>query len=65
MATRKTLATPKKTAPVLEPAELPPRARILQAAHELFYGQGIRGVGVEAVAATAGTNNITLYRHFP
>lgn len=44
--------------------ELPPRARILKAAHELFYAQGIRAIGVEAVAATAGTNKMTLYRHF-
>lgn len=69
MTARKTLpiatktATRKLAAPS-EKAELPPRARILKAAHELFYGQGIRGVGVEAVAATAGTNKMTLYRHF-
>ena len=64
MATRKTLPARKETAPAVDPADLPPRARILQAAHTLFYGQGIRAVGVEAVAATAGTNKMTLYRHF-
>jgi AcrR family transcriptional regulator len=64
MATRKIPAAHKKTTPAVESAELPPRARILKAAHALFYGQGIRGVGVEAVAATAGTNKMTLYRHF-
>jgi AcrR family transcriptional regulator len=64
MATRKTVASPKETALAADSAALPPRARILQAAHDLFYGQGIRGVGVEAVAATAGTNKMTLYRHF-
>jgi AcrR family transcriptional regulator len=42
----------------------PPRERILQAARELFYRDGIRAVSVEAVAAAAGTNKMTLYRHF-
>lgn len=64
MTARKTLPLARKSFPVLEKSELPPRARILKAAHELFYGQGIRGVGVEAVAATADTNKMTLYRHF-
>jgi AcrR family transcriptional regulator len=41
-----------------------PRERILIAARELFYRQGIRAVGVEAVAEAAGTNKMTLYRHF-
>src|SRR4051812_32679106 len=45
-------------------AELPPRERILAAAAELFYRHGIRAVGVDAVAAAAGTNKMTLYRHF-
>jgi AcrR family transcriptional regulator len=42
----------------------PPRERILQAATELFYRQGIRAVGVDAIAEAAGTNKMTLYRHF-
>lgn len=42
----------------------PPRERILAAATELFYRQGIRAVGVEAIAEAAGTNKMTLYRHF-
>lgn len=41
-----------------------PRERILTAADELFRRHGIRGVGVEAIAADAGTNKMTLYRHF-
>lgn len=64
MSTRKTRATNRKATPAETTAELPPRARILKSAHELFYGQGIRGVGVEAVAAAADTNKMTLYRHF-
>ncbi|HEX6052643.1 MAG TPA: helix-turn-helix domain-containing protein [Gemmatimonadaceae bacterium] len=42
----------------------PPRQRILDAADELFRRVGIRGVGVEAIAEAAGTNKMTLYRHF-
>src|SRR3981189_2822180 len=44
---------------------IPPRARLLTAAGELFYHHGIRAVGVEAIAEAAGTNKMTLYRHFP
>src|SRR3954463_13186017 len=43
----------------------PPRERIIAAASELFLKHGIRGVGVEATAESAGTNKMTLYRHFP
>jgi AcrR family transcriptional regulator len=41
-----------------------PRERILVAARELFHRQGIHRVGVEAIAEAAGTNKMTLYRHF-
>jgi len=44
--------------------KLPPRERILAVASDLFYKHGIRAVGVESIAATAGTNKMTLYRHF-
>jgi AcrR family transcriptional regulator len=44
--------------------QTPPRARILAAASDLFYRQGIRAVGVEAIAEAAHTNKMTLYRHF-
>ena len=43
---------------------VPPRERILEAASDLFYRHGIRAVGVEAIAEAAGTNKMTLYRHF-
>lgn len=39
--------------------------RILQAASELFYSQGIKATGVEAVVKLAGTNKMTLYKYFP
>ena len=45
-------------------ARIPPRQRILDAADDLFRRVGIRGVGVEAIAEAAGTNKMTLYRHF-
>ena len=37
---------------------------MLAAAADLFYRHGIRAVGVEAIAEAAGTNKMTLYRHF-
>jgi AcrR family transcriptional regulator len=43
---------------------IPPRDRIVAAARDLFYRQGIRAVGVDAIAEAAGTNKMTLYRHF-
>ncbi len=43
---------------------IPPRERILAVAGDLFYRHGIRAVGVEAIADAAGTNKMTLYRHF-
>lgn len=51
-------------APTETRKEAPPRERILAAACELFYRHGIRAVGVEAIAEAAGTNKMTLYRHF-
>lgn len=59
------LPTPRKTPQDSENAQrLPPRERILAAACDLFYRQGIRAVGVDAIAEAAGTNKMTLYRHF-
>ncbi len=40
------------------------RERILAAASKLFYGVGIRAVGVDEVAARAGVTKRTLYYHF-
>jgi AcrR family transcriptional regulator len=50
-------------------AAMPPpaattRERIIAAASKLFYGDGIRGVSVDAVAAKAGVTKRTLYYHF-
>ena len=58
------MSTPAKS--VSHPANLQtrPRERILAAASDLFYRHGVRAVGVEAIAEAAGTNKMTLYRHF-
>jgi len=44
--------------------ERPPRARILAAAHALFYKHGIHVVSVDQIAEAASSNKMTLYRHF-
>ncbi|MGF6233483.1 AcrR family transcriptional regulator [Inquilinus ginsengisoli] len=41
------------------------RDRIFAAADDLFYRQGIRAVGVDAIAKEAGVAKISLYRAFP
>ncbi|GAA1945594.1 TetR/AcrR family transcriptional regulator [Microbacterium aquimaris] len=40
------------------------RERLLAAAAELFYGDGINTTGVEALAAKAGVTKATLYNNF-
>jgi AcrR family transcriptional regulator len=39
--------------------------RILETADWLFYGQGIRAVGVDTIAAEIGISKRTLYNYFP
>jgi len=58
------MATATNAATVGKDERIPPRERILQAASDLFYRQGIRAVGVDLIAQAAGTNKMTLYRHF-
>ena len=41
-----------------------PRDRILETARDMFHKHGIKGVGVDAITEAAGTNKMTLYRHF-
>ena len=47
-----------------ETPRVPPKDRIVATARELFRKHGIRGVGVDTIAEAAGTNKMTLYRHF-
>jgi AcrR family transcriptional regulator len=48
----------------VEPELTPAGKRLLDAASQLFYEHGIRGVGVDAVAGAAGTTKKTLYDIF-
>jgi hypothetical protein len=52
-----------------EPATIPSaklrvRDRIFETACDLFYRHGIHGVGVDAIAAEAGSNKMSFYRSF-
>ena len=58
------VASAKQVTDVSVAATAPPRERILTVARDLFYRHGIHGVGVDAIAEAAGTNKMTLYRHF-
>jgi AcrR family transcriptional regulator len=53
-------------ASVTRPAsKVPMRERIVEAATELFYAQGIRAVSAEKIIAQVGITKVTFYRHFP
>lgn len=41
------------------------RERILQAANELFYAEGIRATSADRIIAQVGITKVTFYRHFP
>jgi AcrR family transcriptional regulator len=41
------------------------RDRILRAAHDLFYRDGVRATGIDRVIAESGVAKLTFYRHFP
>src|ERR1700719_3385603 len=43
----------------------PARQRILDAASEMFYRDGIRAVGIDAIIAQSGVAKMSLYRNFP
>lgn len=44
--------------------QLAPKERILDAAEELFFAEGISRVTVEGIAAKAQSTKMTVYRHF-
>src|SRR5690349_20624580 len=50
--------------PMQEQTAKSARTRILEAAAELFYREGIRAVGVDAVIAHSGVAKMSLYRNF-
>ena len=47
-----------------EPIAATPRERILRAAHELFYRDGVRATGIDRVIAESGVAKLTFYRQF-
>jgi AcrR family transcriptional regulator len=47
------------------PAKEAMQERILDTAGRLFYGQGIRAVGVDTIAAEIGISKRTLYNYYP
>src|SRR6476659_2096112 len=59
-------ATPPPLRPVLQPLPALTEAgsRLLEAASDLFYDRGVRAVGVDLIAETAGTTKKTLYDRF-
>jgi AcrR family transcriptional regulator len=46
-------------------SKVPMRERIVEAATDLFYAQGIRAVSAEKIIAQVGITKVTFYRHFP
>lgn len=57
-------AEPTDKAPPEKVKRASARDRICETARDLFYHRGIRGVGVEMIAAEAGTTKMSLYRNF-
>ena len=59
-------STPDALRPVLRPMPAMTEAgsRLLAAAGDLFYRRGVRAVGVDLIAETAGTTKKTLYDRF-
>src|ERR1700746_3513087 len=43
----------------------PVRQRILETASEMFYREGVRAVGIDAIIARSGVAKMSLYRNFP
>jgi len=46
------------------PLSATPRERILRAAHDLFYRDGIRATGIDRIIAESGVAKLTFYRQF-
>lgn len=42
----------------------PPKTRLLDTAASLFFPNGYRAIGVDAIAAESGIGKMTLYRHY-
>lgn len=59
-----TTGTPTSGTPPLGRGALT-RERIVDAAAELFYAQGLRAVSADKIIERAGITKVTFYRHFP
>ena len=49
---------------MIGPVKVSMRDRLIEAATELFYAEGLRAVSVDRVIERAGTTKVTFYRHF-
>src|SRR5687767_951703 len=58
------IASPPAAALAISAGKVRMRDRIFETACALFYQNGIRAVGVDAIVARAGTNKTTFYRSF-
>ena len=47
-----------------KPIAASPRERILRAAHDLFYREGVRATGIDRVISESGVAKLTFYRQF-
>ena len=58
-------APDRKGAQALPPQrKAPARERLLEAAAECFYDQGVTGTGIDAITAAAGVARMSLYNNF-
>ena len=57
-------STVAASAPAPAPVRLPARERLLAAANELFYAEGVHTVGIDRVIERAGVAKATLYSTF-
>ncbi len=66
MASKRPAAFPSPDQPAAKAAARPPLAadRIRKTAREMFYRDGIRAVGVDAIVTQAGVTKPSLYRSF-
>jgi AcrR family transcriptional regulator len=60
--TEVTATTGEKSPPV---GKVSMRERIIDAATQLFYAQGLHAVSAEKIIALVGITKVTFYRHFP
>lgn len=58
-------AAPRRASRTASPGDDSARDKLFAIARELFYREGFRAVGVDAVVAASGVAKTTLYRWFP